>query len=144
MSVAKEGETQLKLVMPDMDVDPVAIDAFGVIEVYLKRTRQNQKAIAAILGPVYTEIGDVVFQLLCEIAISQIEGRQVSIADLAQNLDVPDARLERIVTILEREQLVENREAGQDCPLLTTEGKDKLSLIFQTRPECCAHLAAIK
>lgn len=119
----------------------------------LLHVRRIEQIKAAHLGQCYSNLGNVIWQILSEIHLHEIDGEQFSGRDLARTMLLPESLAKRLVALLAAEGLIElseNSESTLDRHLslsqlgvskvthIITESADELSLeIYATDAKAC-------
>ena len=93
----------------DNDMEPVTFARTSADE----RTRISLRHIAAIhdiksriIGDSYAQLGEVVWQMLCAVRLSELHDAPFDIAEFGKRFATCDAILQRVVSYLEREGLL--------------------------------------
>ena len=76
------------------------------VRISLRLVRQIHKIKASSLGESYRSLGDIAWQILCDIYLHNIEGRTCTLSDLGPALDLRPSQLTRYVAILESDHLI--------------------------------------
>ncbi|MGB5723766.1 MAG: hypothetical protein WBM39_05075 [Parasphingorhabdus sp.] len=73
----------------------------------LRHTRAIYQIKADGLGDHYKSLGDLMWQILCDIYLRNIDGIDFSVSDLEQSLDLSGRLAKRYIAVLESEALLE-------------------------------------
>lgn len=74
----------------------------------LLNVRKIEKIKVSVLGKCYSTLGNVIWQILCEIYLRTIDGVDFSGRDLAQSIFLPESLTVRFTAVLEAEGLIES------------------------------------
>ncbi len=103
-----------------------------------KTTLRHMRTVHMIksdgLGPLYQSLGDLMWQILCDICLRNIDGIDFSVSDLEQSLELSGPQAERYVAVLVSEGLLETTASdggpGSRNLLLTELGQSKVHLVL--------------
>lgn len=107
----------------------------------LERTKSSLRCVRQIhqikiknLGDCYQSLGDITWQILCDIYLRNIEGINCSLSDLEQSLELSASFAERYIAILESERLVQTVHVAGSSEsqnlVLTELGRTKVKSIL--------------
>lgn len=103
-------------------------------KVSLRHIRKVQRIKAVGIGQCYDALGDVVWQMLCDIYLNNLEEADLSISDLAWSVGVSEPLARRYVAVLQAELFVESDKFGSATNLqnlkVTEYGQSKIEEIL--------------
>ncbi|MEO9634216.1 hypothetical protein [Parasphingorhabdus sp.] len=109
----------------------------------LLNIRKMEKIKVSVLGQCYSTLGNVIWQILCEIYLRTIEDVDFSGRDLAQSILVSETLTKRFIAVLQAEGLIISSGATlsalDDHLSLTELGVSKVSQIIEESASETSH-----